>query len=204
MKTLTAIYRTVSWKADDPEPPAEVQAMFRRMGEFSKLKGMLPALDKPVKIGKHVVTKADERHFKLAVAVSNRMNNEGQSQAFAVATTEAVKFSDARFFEVVAAGMRYAERQRADGFDKASAHAFVALVAKLELEQELDDLPNTLQNSKRASEIGRIWFKGMPFTIAGVTGNTEKATWSKARKAAGISYLKPPKRGKANKVARRA
>ena len=97
--------------------------------------------------------------------------------------------------------MRHAERQRSEGFSKATAHAFVALAAKLELEQELDGLPNTLQVSKRASEIGRIWFKNMPFMIA---GSCDKSTWSKARKLAGLTYLDSPKRGKSNRVTRSA
>jgi hypothetical protein len=201
MKRIQSVYKTVSLKISDPEPSPEVEAMFRRMGEFSKLKAMLPAIDLPTKIGKHVVTKADERHFALTVAVSNRTNDAGQNQAFASAIAEAVKFSDARFFEVVAAGMRHAERQRAEGFSKATAHAFAALAAKLELEQEMDGLPDTLQVSKRASEIGRVWFKKMPFAIA---GPSDKSTWSKARKASGIAYLDSPKRGPANRVTRRA
>ena len=45
MKKIQSIYKTVSWKIDDPEPAPEVQAMFRRMGEVSKLKAMLPELD---------------------------------------------------------------------------------------------------------------------------------------------------------------
>lgn len=174
---------------------------WRRIEEVRRLKEMLPAIKAPSKIGKQIVTRADRKNFELAVAVSNKTCDAAQRQSFADAIGEAVKFGDARVFDVVAAGMRHADRQKAEGFNKASAHAFLALAAKLHLEEETGEQPDTLTVSKRASEIGRAWFKGMPFAIA---GPRQKAAWSKARKAAGLVYLDSPKRGKGNRVTRSA
>lgn len=174
---------------------------WRRIEEIRRLKEMLPAIKPPATIGKQVVSRADRKHFDLAVAVSNKTGDKVQNQSFAAAIAEAVKFGDARFFDVVAAGLRHAERQRAEGFNKASAHALLALAAKIQIQDETGTEPDTLTVSKRASEIGRRWFKGMPFAIA---GPTEKASWSRARKAVGLAYLESPKRGKANRVTRSA
>lgn len=177
----------------------KIRSAFRRAAEISRLKEMIPTQEMPDIIAKQATTRADEKAFNLAVAVSYRRNDEGQAKAFAEAVTDAVKCGDARFFEVVAAGMRHATRKRKDGFTRAAAHAMLALVAKLELETSLGRLPDTLRVTRRAIEIGRAWFRESPIMIA---GPGEKSVWSKARKAAGIDYLSSPKRGKANRVSR--
>jgi len=158
----------------------------RRIMEIRRLKEMVPPVVTPEKIGKAAITRADKKHFALAVDVSNRVNDAGQTVKFAKAIDESIKHGDARFFEVVAAAVRHVDRMRKDGFTRASAHAMLVLAAKLHIEDNTGKEPATMDVTRLAAEVGRKWFKGAPFTIA---GTSSKSTWSKARKAAGITYL---------------
>lgn len=185
-QTAPPIRRTVSLAVDGEE---KLQAAFRRMAEVSRLKAMLPQVTIPERIGKKQTSENDARIFDLAVAAAN--GNETGEFSSACVKAGAAKAS-ARFFEVAAEAMRQVKASRADKLSSNKAHAIACLVAKLELEQRLERLPDTLETTKRAYQIARAWFRNQ----LAVHAPDERAAWSKARKAAGLEYLPPAVRGK--------
>jgi len=191
-KQLRPVLKTARASARDGE--GALKTAFRRLAEISRLKAMLPAPTPPAKVGKRALTESETNHFALAVEVANRTGDKVQSQAYSKAVADATQGADARFFEIVATAMRAVRASRDEGMSAATMHTILALTAKLELEQEHGELPNTFQVSIRAYEIGCLWFEDQSDRIA---GPEEKAAWCKARKAAGLDYLPAATRGKA-------
>jgi hypothetical protein len=183
---MSAYQKRVSLARDGEEA---LKAAFRRMAEVSRLKAMLPAVVVPDAIAGKPLATNDRRIFELAVFAANGADPAGQFQQAAAA---AACKANARFFDVVAAAMRQAKAARSDVLTVTKAHVIAALAAKLELEQSLGRLPNTMEHSTRAAKVAMAWFRNQDFA----TYPAGHKAWSKIRKAAGFDYLPPAVRGK--------
>jgi len=189
-KQIRPVVKAVSLATHGEE---SLKATFRRLAEVSRLKAMAPTVAPPAKVGKGALSTAERDCFSLAAEVASRTNNKAQGEAYAKAVAAATQRADARFFEIVAAAMRAVHAARDGAMSAATMHEILSLTAKLELEQESGTLPTTLEVSKRAYDIGCLWFEDDSDRLA---APQEKAAWSKARKATGLDYLPRSTRGK--------
>ena len=171
-----------------------LMSRLRRMGEIA-LMNHLAKFPKPTASGNKIPlsknqAKIYDKFCRYATGFFDSM--EGMRERVEAELVTKLREGDYAFFKIATQALEDVKNMSIEKLDAVTAHAIMALQAKLEIEQSIGMLPSKKQVKERAFALAKYVFRDADFS----PWEPEAKQWAKALKLASLGYLDGAKRGK--------